>query len=194
MTAEAPSSATAPRPQCPRCGTVVPLVGPGTQVVRCGGCGAALQVSVRNLEPQPPEASSPPVAEEPGARPRRRPMVEVPGPRRIVPAPVPTFTVELSQSDIDTAALEQEASSGPSPAPVPAPPPVPAVSTHIDTPWYAEDIERLPEAHPSLGQLALETFEPVPPLPVRPDLPQGARATGSAPHPPGVPASHLPGK
>ncbi|HYO57644.1 hypothetical protein [Archangium sp.] len=160
MTAEASSSTPAPRPQCPRCGTVVPLAGPGIQVIRCTGCGAALQVSVRPAEP-PGTASTPaPPASGGGARPRRRPMVEVSGPRRAEAQPVVSFTVELSQSDIDTRPLQEEAALS-------APAPAPASPTHLDTPWFAEDIERLPEANVDLGQLALESFEPFPPLPQR---------------------------
>ncbi|WNG43221.1 hypothetical protein F0U60_03250 [Archangium minus] len=185
MTEEAPSPALAPRPQCPRCGTVVPLVGPGTQVIRCAGCGAALQVSARPLE-------QPRTPEEGVQRPRRRPMVEVSGPRRAEPQPVHTFTVNLSQSDIDPDSLGPQAAAPP-PAPAPAPAPV-APPASAETPWFAEDIERLPEASISLGQLALEGFEPFPSLPLRPDVPQGAR-TGAAPaRPPGVPAPHLQGK
>ncbi|MFY0563036.1 hypothetical protein ACN28E_04270 [Archangium lansingense] len=165
MTAEAPSSTPAARPLCPRCGTVVPLAGPGIQVIRCTGCGAALQVSVRPAEPPPKTPASPGTqAGEGGARPRRRPMVEVSGPRRAEPQPVLTFTVELSQSDIETEPLESEASASASaPAPAPSPPTPP----HLDTPWFAEDIERLPEANVDLGQLALESFEPFPSLPQR---------------------------
>lgn len=108
-------------------------------------------------------------------------MVEVSGPRRAEPQPVHTFTVDLSQSDIDTDSLGPQAAPAP-PAPAPAPAPVPAPSS-VETPWFAEDIERLPEASMSLGQLALEDFEPFPSLP---------RADPA--RPPGAPATHLQGK
>jgi hypothetical protein len=98
-------------------------------------------------------------------------MVEVSGPRRAEVKPSLTFTVELSQSDIETEALEA-GTARPAPAQAPASP----TPTHLDTPWFAEDIERLPEANVDLGQLALESFEPFPPLPQR------------------APASHLQGK
>ncbi|MGZ3457955.1 MAG: hypothetical protein ACXU86_05540 [Archangium sp.] len=148
----------------------MPLVGPGIQVLRCGGCGAALQVSVRPVGPP-----KPPAAGESPARPRRRPMVELSGPRRAEPRPGHSFTVELSQSDIETGALETEAPPG-TPARTPTIPPTSAPPPSVDMLWYAEDIERLPEATLALGQLALEDFEPVPPLP------------------PGASASHLQGK
>jgi hypothetical protein len=61
----------------------------------------------------------------------------------------------------------------------------------IDVPWYAEDIERLPEANVDLGQLSLESLETLPPLPLRLDAPRGASATS---RPPGTPASQLLGK
>ena len=96
-------------------------------------------------------------------------MVEVSGPRRAEAQPVVTFTVELSQSDIETEALKPTA---PAQAQAPAQP----TPTHLDMPWFAEDIERLPEANVDLGKLALESFEPFPPLPQR------------------APASHLQGK
>lgn len=99
-------------------------------------------------------------------------MVEVSGPRRAEAQPVVTFTVELSQSDIETEALQTAAPSAPAQAQAPAQP----TPTHLDTPWFAEDIERLPEANVDLGKLALESFEPFPPLPQR------------------APASHLQGK
>ena len=165
----------------------------GTQVIRCEGGGAALQVSVRPLEAatSPPPVPPLPVGEA-ASRPRRGPMVEVSGPRRAEARPVHTFTVELSQSDIDTEGLEKQA-----PAPRPAPPPIapvvpaapspsaapPPVSP--DTPWYAEDIERLPEASASLGQLALENFEALPPLPVRLDVPAASRPASPPARPPG---------
>ena len=94
-------------------------------------------------------------------------MVEVSGPRRAEAQPVITFTVELSQSDIELEALEAEAEApqASAPAPAPAAAPAPPTPTHLDTPWFAEDIERLPEANVDLGQLALESFESFPPLP-----------------------------
>ena len=92
-----------------------------------------------------------------------------------VDQPVLTFTVELSQSDIETEPLESEASASAS-ASAPAPAPAPPTPPHLDTPWFAEDIERLPEANVDLGQLALESFEPFPSLPQR------------------APSSHLQGK
>jgi hypothetical protein len=172
-----------PRPQCPRCGTVVPLVGPGVQVIRCAGCGAALQVSARPVEkPKTPSSSAPPIPGEPIARPRRRPMVELSSPKqRPEPESPPiTFTVELSQTDIETGELEDQPASPPAtPAPVPAAAPA-ALPTLIDTPWYAEDIERLPEANVDLEQLSLESFETLPPMPLRLDVPQSAR-TGTVP-------------
>ena len=192
MTAEATSPPMMPRPQCPRCGTVVPLVGPGVQVIRCAGCGAALQVSARPVE-QPRTPSAPPIPDGPVARPRRRPMVELSTPKRPEPeSPPVTFTVELSQTDIETGGLDGEPAP---PPPAPAPAAAPAVApVTIDTPWYAEDIERLPEASMSLGQLSLEGLDSLPPLPLRPDLPPGSR-TGTAPaRPPGGPPSHLQGK
>ncbi|OJH41239.1 hypothetical protein [Cystobacter ferrugineus] len=136
-------------------------------------------MSVRALDvPRPPESST--AVAEGAARPRRRPMVEVPGPRRAEAQPVPTFTVELSQSDIDTEGLEPEGNKQPAraaaAAPLPPPPPPPAI---LDTPWYAEDIERLPEANASLGQLALENFESLPPLRLRPDVPSASRDPSS---------------
>lgn len=91
-------------------------------------------------------------------------MVEVSGPRRAEAQPVITFTVELSQSDIELDALEA-APQAPAPAPAPAAAPASPTPTHLDTPWFAEDIERLPEANVDLGQLALESFESFPPLP-----------------------------
>src|SRR5689334_20643121 len=140
MTAEAPSTPPAPRPQCPRCGTGVPLVGPGIQVIRCEGCGAALQVSTRSAGPP----KTPAAAGEGPVRPRRRPMVELSGPRRPEPQPVHTFTVELSQSDIETSALGMEAPPGtPARTPTPTTAPTSAPLPNVDTPWYAEDIERL---------------------------------------------------
>jgi hypothetical protein len=87
-------------------------------------------------------------------------MVELSGPRRAEAQSVQRFTVELSQSDIETAPLQAKAAPA-GPAPAPAPP------TGVDTPWFAEDIERLPEANVDLGQLALDSFEPFPPLPPR---------------------------
>ncbi|WP_434385811.1 hypothetical protein [Melittangium boletus] len=186
MTVEASPSATVPRALCPRCGTEVPLLTAGTQVIRCSGCGAALQVSVRPVDPTTaplslPVSIAPPTDEV--LRPRRGPMVEVSGPRRAESArPVHTFTVELSQSDIDTEGLESKAA----PARLPPPPPAPQAPISIDTPWYAEDIERLPEASASLGQLALESFEALPPLPLRPDTP-AARDAAAAARGPGTP-------
>ena len=117
-----------PRPQCPRCGTVVPLVGPGVQVIRCAGCSAALQVSARPVE-RPKTPSTPPVASEPIARPRRRPMVELSTPKQR-PEPVSppvTFTVELSQTDIETGELD-ESSTPPPPTPGPVPVVAPAAA------------------------------------------------------------------
>jgi hypothetical protein len=149
---------------------MVPLAGPGTQVIRCTGCGAALQVSVRPVEPAAAPHTPAPPSGEGGARPRRRPMVEISGPRRAEVQPVVSFTVELSQSDIETEPLEADAAR---PAPAPAPAQAQAVPTPPlpDTPWFAEDIERLPEANVDLGKLALESFEPFP------SLPQGASAS-----------------
>jgi hypothetical protein len=92
-------------------------------------------------------------------------MVEVSGPRRAEAQPVVTFTVELSQSDIETEALQSAAPSSPAPAQAQAP--AAPTPTHLDMPWFAEDIERLPEANVDLGKLALESFEPFPPLPQR---------------------------
>ncbi|EPX55081.1 hypothetical protein D187_009587 [Cystobacter fuscus DSM 2262] len=132
-----------------------------------------------------PRTPAPSAAVEEGAsRPRRRPMVEVPGPRRADAQPVPTFTVELSQSDIDTEGLEPQdkpPAQAPAAAPLAPPPPPPAI---LDTPWYAEDIERLPEANASLGQLALENFESLPPLRLRPDVPSASRGPPSTSQPP----------
>lgn len=100
-------------------------------------------------------------------------MVEVSGPRRAEVQPAVTFTVELSQSDIDMAPLEPEAARrARAQTPASALPPL----ALPDTPWFAEDIERLPEANVDLGKLALEGFEPFPPLPQR------------------APTSHLQGK
>ncbi|WP_143195952.1 hypothetical protein [Archangium sp. Cb G35] len=158
---------------------MVPLPGPGTQIVRCTGCGAALQVSVRPAEPAVPPRAPAPSSGEGGARPRRRPMVEVSGPRRAEVQPRVTFTVELSQSEIDTEPLEADtARPAPAQAPAPAPAQAPVASTLPlpETPWFAEDIERLPEANVELGKLALENFEPFPSLPQR------------------APVSHLQGK
>ncbi|KFA94749.1 hypothetical protein Q664_00820 [Archangium violaceum Cb vi76] len=95
-------------------------------------------------------------------------MVEVSGPRRAEVQPRVTFTVELSQSEIDTEPLEAD-TARPVQAPAPAPAPVPAASAPPlpETPWFAEDIERLPEANVELGKLALENFEPFPSLPQR---------------------------
>jgi hypothetical protein len=117
----------------------------------------------------------PPAPLEGAARPRRRPMVEVSGPRRAAVEPVATLTVDLPVE--------------PEPAAAPAPPPPPA---SIDVPWFAEDIERLPDSDLDLGQLALESFESLPPLRVRPDLSSAPRAAPSRPS--GVPGSHVPGK
>lgn len=74
-------------------------------------------------------------------------MVEVSGPRRAEAQPVVTFTVELSQSDIELDALEAASAAPLPPAPAPAPAPASPTPTHLDTPWFAEDIERLPEAN-----------------------------------------------
>lgn len=123
-------------------------------------------------------------------------MVELstPKPRPEPASPPVTFTVELSQTDIETGDLDGEPGPPP-PAPAPAPTAAPAAAPGIiDTPWYAEDIERLPEASMSLAQLTLEDLAALPPLPLRPDLPPGSR-TGTAPaRPPGGPPSHLQGK
>jgi hypothetical protein len=159
----------------------VPLSAAGTQVIRCAGCGAALQVSVRPLDAPrsaPPENTA--AGDELSARPRRRPMVEVSGPLHGGLKPAQSFTVELSQSDIDTEGIEAAAPRRPPPAAPPVVPPPPPAA--LDTPWFAEDIERLPEANASLGQLALETFEALPPLRLRPDVPP-------SPRPPTAPAS-----
>lgn len=152
----------------------------GSQIIRYQGCGAAMEVRVRTTpredDPAPPPVPSLP---DPGvARPRRRPMVEVAGPRRAVVAAVPTITVDI-------------------PAVPGEPEPVAVVSTprpptSIDVPWFAEDIERLPEADVDLGQLALESFESLPPLPVRLDMSSAPRAAGTAPARP--PGSHSLGK
>ncbi len=171
----------------------MPVTPAGTQVIRCTGCGAALQVSVRPMEGGRPPESVGSVgsvgSEGPDAlRPRRKPMVEVSGPRRAEVRPLATFTVELSQSDIDTEGLDSPSPAPPAPpaiapmAPPAAPPPAPV---NLDTPWVAEDIERLPEANASLGQLALETFEALPPLKLRPDTPATPRTPpGGVPPPP----------
>ena len=99
----------------------MPLTGTGTQVIRCAGCGAALQVHVKPVEPpRSSDAPLPPPVDEAVARPRRRPMVEVSGPRRAEVRPGATFTVELSQSDIDTEGLE-----APAARPAAAPPAIP---------------------------------------------------------------------
>jgi hypothetical protein len=122
-------------------------------------------------------------------------MVELSTPKRPEPESPPiTFTVELSQTDIETGELNGSPVPPP-PAPVPAPAAAPAaVPVIIDTPWYAEDIERLPEAGMSLAQLTLEDLATLPPLPLRPDVPPGSR-TGTAPaRPPGGPPSHSQGK
>lgn len=175
----------------------MPLVGPGVQVIRCAGCGAALQVSARPVE-QPRTPSAPPIPDGPPVpRPRRKPMVELSTPKRPEPeAPPITFTVELSQTDIETGELEEPSAAPPptTPAPASAAARV-AVPVIIDTPWYAEDIERLPEASMSLAQLTLEDLASLPPLPLRPDIPPGSRTTGTAPaRPPAGPPSHLQGK
>jgi hypothetical protein len=105
-------------------------------------------------------------------------MVEVAGPRRAqVVQPVPTITL-----DIPMEAVTEEP---------PPPAPQPVTPSSIDVPWYAEDIERLPEANVDLGQLSLESLETLPPLPLRLDAPRGASATS---RPPGTPASQLLGK
>jgi hypothetical protein len=142
-----------------------------------------MEVRVR-ATPQPSEApvvTTPPVGGPEPTRPRRKPMVEVAGPRRApVVQPVPTITV-----DIPMIIEPDEEEAAPSPPPPVTPP-------SIDMPWYAEDIERLPEANVDLGQLALESVEPLPPLPLRPDVPS---RTGTSPaRPPGTPASQLLGK
>jgi len=156
----------------------------GSQIVRCVGCGAAMEVRVRKT-PSPDEPPPPPVPSlpEPGvARLRRRPMVEIAGPRRAVVAPVPTITVDIPATPDDPAAPVAEVST-------PRPP------TSIDVPWFAEDIERLPEADVDLEQLALESFESLPALPVRLDVSSASRTMGAAPaHPPGAPGSHSLGK
>lgn len=133
---------------------------------------------------RPPEVAPPPEGAE-APRPRRRPMVEVSGPRRAEFRPLATFTVELSQSDIDTEGL-LDAPAPPPPAPPPAIAPVvpPPPPVNLDTPWFAEDIERLPEANASLGQLALETFEALPPLKPRPEVSPASRGPASAAPPP----------
>lgn len=124
---------------------------------------------------EPPVPPPPPVEslEPEPARPRRKPMVEVAGPRRAqVVQRVPTLTV-----DIPVEAIVEEP---------PPPPPQPVTPGSIDVPWYAEDIERLPEANVDLGQLSLESLETLPPLPLRLDAPRA--------RPPGPPASQLQGK
>ncbi len=180
MTAEPRPSAPVPTLQCPRCKATLPPVSLGSQIIRCGSCGAAMEVRVRTAQQAASEGPAtnyipPPAALEGAARPRRRPMVEVSGPRRAAVEPVATLTVDLPPE--------------PEPTPAPAAPP-PAAS--IDVPWFAEDIERLPDADVDLSQLALESFEALPPLPLRPDQSSASRAAGAAPSRP--PGSHLPGK
>jgi hypothetical protein len=156
----------------------------GSQIVRCTGCGAAMEVRVRKT-PSADEPPAPPVPSlpEPGvARLRRRPMVEIAGPRRAVVAPVPTITVDIPATPDDPAEPVAQVSS-------------PRPATSIDVPWFAEDIERLPEADVNLESLALESFESLPSLPVRLDAPSAPRAAGSTPpRPPGAPGSHSLGK
>ncbi|HEX8826244.1 MAG TPA: hypothetical protein VF794_40440 [Archangium sp.] len=182
MTAE-PRTPTVPSLQCPRCGATLPPVSMGSQIIRCVGCGAAMEVRVRTT-PRPGESSGPPVPAVPTpgvARPRRRPMVEVAGPRRGAVEPVPTITVDIPATPDE--AEPAVAVSTPRPA------------ASIDVPWFAEDIERLPEADVDLGQLALESFEALPPLQVRLDVSSASRAAGTAPaRPPGAPGSHSLGK
>lgn len=186
MTAEPRPSPPVPPLQCPRCKATLPPVSLGSQIIRCGTCGAAMEVRVRTAQQAALEGPAtsyipPPAPLEGAARPRRRPMVEVAGPRRAAVEPVATLTVDLPVE--------------PEPEPAPAPTPRPPSPASIDVPWFAEDIERLPDANVDLGQLALESFEALPPLPVRPDLSQASRATGGAPsRPPGGPGSHLQGK
>ena len=156
----------------------------GSQIVRCVGCGAAMEVRVRKTpssdEPPPPPVPSLP---DPGvARLRRRPMVEIAGPRRAVVAPVPTITVDIPATPDDPAAPVAEVST-------------PRPTSSIDVPWFAEDIERLPEADVDLEQLALESFESLPSLPVRLDTSSAPRAVGATPaRPPGAPGPHSLGK
>lgn len=156
----------------------------GSQIVRCVGCGAAMEVRVRKTpssdEPPPPPVPSLP---DPGvARLRRRPMVEIAGPRRAVVAPVPTITVDIPATPDDPAPPVAEVST-------------PRPATSIDVPWFAEDIERLPEADVDLEQLALESFESLPALPMRLDVSSASRTVGAAPaRPPGAPDSHSLGK
>jgi hypothetical protein len=158
----------------------------GSQIVRCTGCGAAMEVRVRKT-PHPGEAPPPPVPSlpEPGvAKLRRRPMVEIAGPRRAVVAPVPTITVDIPVTPEEAEDAEPVAE-------------VSAVRppTSIDVPWFAEDIERLPEADVDLEQLALDSFEALPPLPLRLDASSATRAVGSTPaRPPGPPGSPSLGK
>lgn len=178
MTAEPRSPATVPPLQCPRCRATLPPVSLGSQLIRCGGCGAAMEVRVRTT-PQASEPSAPAGGLE-TARPRRKPMVEVSGPRRAQAQPMPTLTVDIPLA--------------PEPEQAPSPPPPPVTPTSLDVPWYAEDIERLPEANVDLGQLALESLETLPPLPLRLDVPQASRTGTASPPPPGVPASRFPRK
>ncbi len=180
MTAEPRPSPPVPTLQCPRCKATLPPVSLGSQIVRCGSCGAAMEVRVRTAQQAASEGPTtayipPPAPLEGMARPRRRPMVEVSGPRRAAVEPVSTLTVDIPVE--------------PEPALASTPPPSPA---SIDVPWFAEDIERLPEADVDLGQLALESFESLPPLALRPDLSSASRAAGAAPSRP--PGSQLPGK
>ncbi len=122
-------------------------------------------------------------------------MVEVPGPRRVEAEPAPvapahTITVELSQRDIDYEPEPEPGTAPSTPAPARPPTPTPAPTPHADVPWFAEDIERLPETNVDLGQLALESFEPYPPLSLRPDMPPSSRTAAAPSRTLGVPASH----
>jgi hypothetical protein len=137
-----------------------------------------MEVRVRTT----PQASAPPApaGSLETARPRRKPMVEVSGPRRAQAQPMPTLTVDIPLT--------------PEPEQAASPPPPPVTPTSLDVPWYAEDIERLPEANVDLGQLALESLETLPPLPLRLDVPQSSRTGTTSPRPPGVPTSQFPHK
>jgi hypothetical protein len=110
-------------------------------------------------------------------------MVEVAGPRRAVVAPVPTITVDIPATPDDPAEPVAEVTHA-------------RPATSIDVPWFAEDIERLPEADVDLGRLALESLESLPPLPVRLDKASAPQAAGTAApaRPPGAPGSHSLGK
>lgn|GEM_PF-2267435 len=186
MSAE-PRPQTVPTLQCPRCSATLPPVSLGSQIVRCLGCGAAMEVRVRKTprtdEPAPPPPPVPSLPEPGVARLRRRPMVEVAGPRRAVVAPVPTITVDIPATPDDAAEPVAEVTQA-------------RPATSIDVPWFAEDIERLPEADMDLGRLTLESFESLPPLPVRLDGASAPQASGTASpaRPPGAPGSHSLGK